>query len=274
MVRPAARRRAAQILVAERGLSQRRACQIVSLNRSTYSYRQQASGEEALRKRMKELAAKHRRFGLPRLHFLLKREGLVVNHKRTERIYQDMKLQLKNRRRKKQGSVVRFPRPPARGLNEVWSMDFVHDALATGHRLRTLTIVDDFSKQSPGLLVDRSIPGLRVARFLDGLPMRPRRIRCDNGPEFTSRDFLDWAYQRKIEIEFIAPGKPVQNCYIESFNARFRDECLNEHVFFNLGDARDKIETWRTFYNQERPHTSLNFRTPNQFIHEQLMRSA
>jgi len=153
-------------------------------------------------------------------------------------------------------------------------MDFVHDALETGHKLRTLTIVDDFSKRSPGLLVDRSISGLRVTRFLDEMPTLPKRIRCDNGPEFTSRAFLEWAYKRKVEIEFIAPGKPVQNCHIESFNSRFRDECLNERVFLNLRNAQDKIETWRLFYNRERPHTSLDFKTPNQFIEEHLLRTA
>ena len=274
MARPAAKRSALQRIVAEHGVSQRRACQIVSLNRSTHTYRKCEDNDGAVRIRMKELATKYRRFGLPRPHFLLQREGLVVNHKRTERIYRDMKLQLKNRKRKKQGTVVRFPRPPARSLNEVWSMDFVHDALETGHKLRTLTIVDDFSKRSPGLLVDRSISGLRVTRFLDEMPTLPKRIRCDNGPEFTSRAFLEWAYKRKVEIEFIAPGKPVQNCHIESFNSRFRDECLNERVFLNLRDAQDKIETWRLFYNRERPHTSLDFKTPNQFIEEHLLRTA
>lgn len=273
MVRPVAKRAAAKQLTQQFGISQRRASPVINLNRSTCSYRPHANDESMIRAQMKELATRHRRFGLPRLHYLLKREGLMVNHKKTERIYRDMKLPLKHRRRKKQGIVVRFPRPPAKHPNKVWSMDFVHDALETGHRLRTLTIVDDFSKKSPGLLVDRSISGIRVTRFLDTLPVLPKRIRCDNGPEFTSRVFLEWANKKGIEIEFIAPGKPVQNCYIESFNSRFRDACLNEHVFLKLKDAQDKIKAW-WLYNQERPHTSLNFKSPNQFIEEHLMRTA
>jgi putative transposase len=210
-----------------------------------------------LRVRIKDLATRHRRFGLPRLHAMLKREGLVKNRKRTHRIYSREKLQVRMRRRKKLARVPRVARPQASRPNEVWSIDFVFDWLLTRRRLKCLTVVDDFTKESVGLLVSHSISGAEVARFLASLAGPPERIRSDNGPEFGSNAFLDWIESTTITHEFITPGKPNENAFIESFNSRFRDECLNEHVFRNLNDARQKIEVWRHIYNNIHPHSSL-----------------
>ena len=152
--------------------------------------------------------------------------------------------------------------------NEIWSFDFVSDRTETDRKLKTLTIVDDCSKKSPGLLAAYSITSADVTDFFDSLAKLPKKLRCDNGPEMTSRHFLDWAHKRGIEIEYIQPGKPIQNAYVESFNSRLRDECLNEEVFLDLEDAKRKIEKWRRYYNEKRPHTSLGFKTPKQFEEE------
>ena len=152
--------------------------------------------------------------------------------------------------------------------NQIWSFDFVSDRTEAQRKLKTLTIVDDCSKKSPGLLVDDSITSQNVTDFFDSLPHLPSKLRCDNGPEMQSKHFLDWAHKRNIEIEYIEPGKPVQNAHVESFNSRFRDECLNEEIFLDLADAKKKIEKWRRYYNENRPHTSLKFKTPKQFEEE------
>ncbi len=151
---------------------------------------------------------------------------------------------------------------------EIWSFDFVSDRSESNRHLKCLTIVDDCSKKTPGVLVDYSITSKDVTDFFDSLPHLPKKLRCDNGPEMTSRHFLGWAHEHKIEIEYIQPGKPIQNAFIESFNSRFRDECLNEEVFLDLEDAKKKIEKWRMYYNERRPHTSLDFKTPKQFEEE------
>jgi putative transposase len=164
--------------------------------------------------------------------------------------------------------VTRTRFVPAKAPKEIWSFDFVSDRSESDRHLKCLTIVDDCSKKSPGLLVDYSITSTDVTDFFDSLPELPNKLRCDNGPEMTSRHFLGWAHARGIEIEYIQPGKPIQNAFIESFNSRFRDECLNEEVFLDLEDAKKKIEKWRTYYNGKRPHTALDFKTPEQFEEE------
>jgi putative transposase len=164
--------------------------------------------------------------------------------------------------------VARIPFAKASKPNEIWSFDFVHDYVETERRLKCLTIVDDCSKRSPGIWADYSITARDLTNFFDTLPRLPAKLRCDNGPEMSSREFMDWARRRNIEIEFIEPGKPIQNAYVESFNSRFRDECLNEEIFLDLTDAKKKIEKWRRQYNEKRPHTSLNMKTPQQFEEE------
>lgn len=232
------------------------------------TYKQRASRDESLELRMKELSTKHRRFGLPRLHFLLKREGLVVSKHRTERVYKKLRLQIKNRRRIKQMAVTRVPHKKATSPNEIWSFDFVSDRFESNRRLKCLTIVDDCSKKTPGLLAEYSITSRVMINFFESFPKLPKKLRCDNGPEMSSREFMDWAYQRNIAIEYIQPGKPVQNAFIESFNSRFRDECLNEELFHDLADAKKKIERWRKYYNEERPHSSIGMKTPEDFEKE------
>jgi len=217
---------------------------------------------------MKFLATQHRRFGLPRLYYLLKREGAVRSKSRTERVYRKLGLQLKSRRRKKMAAVTRVPFAGATKPNEIWSFDFVCDRIENNKTLKCLTIVDDCTKKSPGLLAGYSITSLDVTNYFDSLDDLPKKLRCDNGPEMTSRHFLDWAHRNKITIEYIQPGKPIQNAFIESFNSRFRDECLNEEVFDCLEDARNKIEKWRRYYNERRPHSSIDFKTPKQFEKE------
>nr|BFD66636.1 IS3 family transposase [Bdellovibrio sp. HAGR004] len=268
MVGPKAKRTAATIVVDQFKVSKARACRVLGLNRSTLDYECTQQDDSALRERMLELAAKHRRYGSPRLHWFLRKEGLVKNHKRTERIYGLLGLQLKNRKKKKMGSVLRFPRPKAAAPNEVWSMDFVSDRIESGRRIRCFTLVDDFTKESPGILVEHSISGSRITRYLDSLGVLPKRLRCDNGPEFQSKALLEWAYLRGVEVEFIEPGKPIQNAFIESFNGRFRDECLNDHAFMSIDHARFIIERWRKEYNEERPHSGIGMKTPKQFALE------
>lgn len=268
MVGPKAKRAAATKVVEQFVISKARACRVLGLNRSTYDYEVTQQDDSLLKSRMLELAAKHRRYGLPRLHWYLHKEGLVKNHKRTERIYALLNLQLKNRKKKKMGSVLRFPRPKATASNEVWSMDFVSDRIESGRRIRCFNLVDDSTKECSGILVEHSISGNRITRFLDSLGILPKRLRCDNGPEFQSKALLEWAYLRGVEVEFIEPGKTIQNAFIESFNGRFRDECLNDHAFMNIEHARFIIERWRKEYNEERPHSGIGMKTPKQFAQE------
>ena len=254
------------------GLSRRRACMLINLNRSTSQYEPLPRTDEKLRARMRELAHTHKRYGSPRLHLLLKREGVVINHKRTERIYREEGLSLRKRTRRKRLSLPRVPMPAASRVNEVWSIDFLSDALANGKRFRILALVDDFSRVSPGILVHPSIPARKVTMFLDQICSicgYPERIRVDNGPEFTSAVFHQWAEMRDIIIEHIRPGRPSDNAFAESFIGKLRDECLNEHWFLNLAHAQQIIEAWRVTYNTERPHSSLNNLTPYEFIKEQ-----
>lgn len=250
----------------ERSRSVTRACRLVKLARSTFDYIPIPRPEdEILRAKLKELAGQYKRWGLPRLHSILKKAGTVKNHKRTERIYMEEKLQIKRRKRKKLTRLPRVARPVPTAPDQAWSMDFVHDWLTTKRKLKTLTIVDDFTKESIGILIGHSISGAAVARYLASLSRRPALLRSDNGPEFNSTAFLDWIDSTPIEHEFITPGKPNENAFIESFNSRFRDECLNEHVFRSLEDASHKIEVWRKIYNEIHPHSSLGMISPKEF---------
>lgn len=244
-------------------------CQLVDLDRSTYRYKSKGRDDEVLRERIKELAGEHRRFGTPRLCVLLRREGFRDNHKRIERIYREEGLQVRRRRRKRTTRSKRIRRieVPARP-DQRWSMDFIHDCMAGGRRFRCLTIVDDYTRECLHIEVAASITGERVTRVLDYLVWSralPEEIVLDNGPEFTSLVMDQWAHHNGVALDFIQPGKPTQNAFIESFNGKFRDECLNEHWFVNLPDARRKIEDWRCKYNTFRPHSSLGDLTPEEF---------
>lgn len=268
MVTPVAKREAAGLLQQHLGLSERRRCRVLSVSRSLLQYAPRPDRNAVLRARLKELAEARRRFGSPRLHVLLKREGWTVNHKRVERLYRQEGLSLRRKRRRKSGSHLRVVLPAPSRLNERWSMDFVTDSLTNGRRFRSLTIVDDHSRESVAIEADFSLTGERVARVLERLAVTrglPSVITVDNGPEFAGKALDAWAYQRGIKLHFIRPGKPVENAYIESFNGRFRDECLNENLFRTIDDARYIIEAWRCDYNRHRPHSSLGNLTPEEF---------
>lgn len=194
-----------------------------------------------------------------------------MNHKRTERIYREEKLSLRLRKRKKRSSGMRVILPEATKTNERWSMDFIHDSLSNGRKFRALTMVDIFSKECPAIEVDTSLSGERVARVLERLSewrKLPGVITVDNGPEFAGKALDAWAYQRGVKLHFIEPGKPVQNAFAESFNGRFRDECLNEHWFMTLEEAKMRIENWRVDYNEVRPHSSLGNLTPSAYANQ------
>jgi putative transposase len=252
------------------GLSIRRACRVVGMCRATWNYRSRRNGnDEALRARLRELAEQRRRFGCPRLHVMLKREGLVINHKRTERLYREERLSLRLKRRRKRAALIRVKLPAAERPNQRWSMDFASDSLCTGRKFRVLVIVDDYTKESPAIEVDTSIPGARVVRVLDKLAeMRglPEVITVDNGPEFAGKAMDEWAYRHGVKLNFIRPGKPIENAYAESFIGRLRDECLNQNWFTTMNEARYFIEEWRIDYNGVRPHSSLGNLSPEEFI--------
>ena len=250
-------------------ISERRACLLVGLSRTVLHYESKVQSEnEQLQARLVELAGERRRFGYRRLHALVRREGVQVNHKRIYRLYSDAGLSVR-RRKKRHGvaverQVLELPSSP----NQVWSMDFVSDALANGRRIKVLTIVDDFSKEAIDLAVDFGISGHYVTRVLDQAARfrgYPKAIRTDQGPEFTGKALDQWAYQHGVQLKLIQAGKPTQNAFIESFNGRFRDECLNDHWFTSLPQARILIAAWRRDYNQHRPHSSLDYLTPAEF---------
>jgi putative transposase len=253
------------------GLSQRRTCRLTGWNRSSLQYHPVPKRDEPLRLRLRALAAQHPRWGCPMLHALLRAVGSVLNHKRTERLYREEQLSLRRKPRRKLPAAARVPLPAATRPNERWSMDFIHDQLSNGRRLRTLTIVDDFTRQCPALWTDLAIGGAGVVAVLERLALArglPQAITVDNGPEFTGKTLHDWAQIRGVKLNFTAPGKPTQNAFIESFNGKFRNECLNQHWFTSLTEARRLIEAWRQEYNQLRPHRSLGRIPPNLFAHQ------
>jgi putative transposase len=270
-----ARREAAGLIRNELGLSERRRCRVLGISRSLLQYVPRPDRNAKLRARLKVLAEERRRFGSPRLHVLLRREGWVVNHKRVERLYRQEGLSLRRKRRRKQASHLRVVLPNPTRVNERWSMDFVTDSLTSGRRFRSLTIVDDLSRESVAIEADFSLTGERVTRVLGRLAQTrglPAVITVDNGPEFAGKVLDAWAYQHHIKLHFIRPGKPVENAYIESFNGKYRDECLNENVFRTLDEARHIIETWRIDYNRHRPHSSLGNLTPEEYANQDRVR--
>jgi putative transposase len=269
MVSPSARREAVGWLRETRGTSLRRACRVIGLSTATWRYQRRVNPINGhLLERLQTHAAARARFGYRRLHVLVGREGVAVNHKRIYRLYRAAGLQVRRRRRKQRTRGERVPLPMATRRGERWSMDFTLDTLADGRAFRTLNIVDDFTRECVAIEVDRSLPGLRVARVLDRLQATiglPASIVLDNGPEFAGRTLDAWAYAHGVTLCFIRPGKPIENAYVESFNGKFRDECLNEHWFVSLADAQAVIEAWRIDYNTVRPHSSLAGATPHDF---------
>ena len=266
MVGPVAKRVAVGWLVDAQRASLRRACRSVGLSTATWRYQRRGRiDNRELLVRLQVHAAMRPRYGYRRLHTLIAREGLVANHKRVHRVYRDAGLQVRRRRRKRITRGERVPVPLPSGPRQRWSMDFMADTLADGRGFRTLNIVDDFTRECVAIEVDRSLPGARVVRVLERLAATvglPQVLLSDNGPEFAGRTLDAWAYRQGIELRFIRPGKPIENAYVESFNGKFRDECLNEHWFLSITDAQQVIEAWRVDYNTVRPHRSLGQLTP------------
>jgi putative transposase len=261
------RRADAAFLIEKFAVTERKACELAHIARSTFRYRADQQKDAELRKKLTQLAQEQPRYGYRRLQVLLRREGQTVNHKRIFRVYRAAGLSVKRKNRKR---LVRtgWLAVAATAPNQQWALDFVHDRLASGRTIRVLTVVDTFTRECLALEVDSCLPSRRVTRALDRVISergRPASIRLDNGTELTSRHFLAWGIDRRIALAHIQPGKPVQNAFIESFNGRLRDECLNTNWFRNLWEARRKITAWRKEYNDYRPHSSLGYRTPNEF---------
>jgi putative transposase len=268
MVTPAARREAVAHLCSSREVSERRACEVIGADRSSVRYRSKRAEDAALRAKLRELAAVRRRFGYRRLHVLIEREGTRVNHKKLRRLYREEGLQVRRRRGRKRALGTRSPMALPQGSNQRWSIDFLSDAMTDGRRLRILAIVDDFSRECLCLIADTSLPGLRVVRELEALiAMRGRPLMCvsDNGTELTSMSMLRWAQENRVEWHYIAPGKPTQNAFVESFNGRLRDELLNETLFTSLSEARSALAAWKHDYNTSRPHSGLGWLTPAEY---------
>ena len=268
MVTPDAKREAVARVVQEHGVSQRRACEVLSVDRSSIRYRSIRSDDACIREAMKKVASVRRRFGYRRIHVMLDRQGIIMNVKKLRRLYREEKLTVHKRGGLKRALGTRRPLALPSRSNERWSLDFVSDAFTDGRRFRVLAVVDDFTRECLCLVADTSLSGHRLARELDTLIAKrgkPKMIVSDNGTEMTSMAILKWCQHTQIEWHYIAPGKPMQNGFIESFNGSFRDECLNETLFSSLGQARATITAWREDYNVNRPHSSLGNITPSEF---------
>jgi putative transposase len=238
----------------------------------TVRYRSRRGGDAPLRERLRLLAHERRRFGYRRLHVLLRRDGFAVNHKRVFRLYREEKLGVRKRKGRKRALGLRAPIPAAQGINDRWSLDFVHDQLTDGRRFRILAVVDDCTRECLGLIADTSLSGARVARELDRIIAargKPRTVVSDNGTELTSNAILAWAQGTGVAWHYIEPGKPMQNAFVESFNGRLRDELLNETLFCSLPQARAALESWRADYNGQRPHSRLQWLTPQTYAASQ-----
>ncbi len=274
MVTPAARRKAVAHLCDEHRVSQRRACNVLQVDRSTVRYRSVRLDDAELRDAIKRVSRERRRFGYRRIHVMVAREGYRVNHKKLRRIYREEKLQVRRRGGRKRALGTRRPMVLPDGPNQRWSLDFVSDAFTDGRRFRILTVVDDYTRENLALIADTSLSGLRVTRELDRVIAergQPGTIVSDNGTEFTSMAILKWVQNTGIDWHYIAPGKPTQNAFIESFNGKLRDECLNETLFSSLAEARETLEAWQEDYNRYRPHSALGNMTPREFAEKMSM---
>ena len=253
-------------MMSDWAVSIRRACGVILLDPKTYRYKSRRPGQAALEQRIREICQTRVRFGYRRVHVLLRREGWIINLKKTYRIYKELGMQLRNKTPKRRVKAkLREDRSEAVHPNDVWAMDFVHDQLATGRKIRVLTVVDTFSRYSPVLDPRFSYRGEDVVGTLErvcGKVGYPKTIRVDQGSEFVSRDMDLWAYQRGVTLDFSRPGKPTDNAFIEAFNGRLRAECLNAHWFLSLADAAEKLESWRRYYNEERPHSAIGNNVP------------
>jgi len=256
------------------GISERSACKAVGMARSTFRFKPQQGLKEEVREKIKCLAYAYKRFGYRRIHYMLIKAGFKINHKRVYRIYTEENLKVRRRRRRKlsvERTMLEMPKRP----NERWSMDFIMDSMVTGRYFKILTVVDNFTKELICLIPDYSISGERVSRELDQAALirgYPKIIVCDNGPEFRSMKMFDWSLKNHVRLAFIQPGKPTQNAFVESFNGKLRDECLNENLFQNLEQTERIISDWQIFYNEVRPHSSIGGLTPTEYAELKIMK--
>jgi putative transposase len=284
VVSPSAKREAVRVAQEEGQLSERRACALLQMDRGSCRYQPRPREDAALRVRLRELAEQRPRFGYRRLWIWLRREKHAdgtprwqVNHKRVHRLYREEGLAMRRRKQRRFRAAARVPLELPGAVNQVWTMDFTLDSLASGRKFRTLNLMDGHTREALAIEVDTSLPGLHVVRVLEAAARQrgyPRAIQVDNGPEFIGRAVDQWAYAHGVALHFIDPGKPVQNAFIESFNGKFRDECLNQNWFVSLDDARRIIEAWRMDYNTARPHSSLGYLTPEEFAAQATKRPA
>ena len=268
MVTPGAKREAAAHLCTAHGVSQRRACEVLKIDRSSVRYRSIRPDDVDLRDAMKKAVSERRRFGYRRIYLMLERQGIFMNQKKLRRLYREEKLQVRKRGGSKRALGTRRPILLPCRTNERWSLDFVSDAFTDGRPFRVLAVVDDYSRECLALVPDTSLSGLRVTRELDALIRqrgRPVTVVSDNGTELTSIAVLKWCQETGINWHYIQPGKPMQNDFVESFNGSFRGECLNETLFTTLAEARSHITAWKEHYNQNRPHSSLGNLTPSEY---------
>lgn len=270
-MKPTQKRKLSAMIIEQYKVSVRRTCHLLMLGHSMYYYRYHRREDSAVRSRIREIATTRVRYGHRRICVLLKREGWKDNHKRIYRIYKEEGLNLRSKRpRRSKAAAHRLERSSDMGLHQLWSMDFVSDALFDGRKFRCLTIVDNLSRECLAIVVGQSLKGRDVVTALQQIRMCrglvPQRIQTDNGSEFISKEMDRWAYENKVTMDYSRPGKPTDNPFVESFNGSFRDECLNAHWFLSLEDAVEKIEAWRHEYNHYRPHSSLNDLTPMEFI--------
>ena len=268
VVRPAAKRELTRSLGKEFSLSERRACRITGAHRSTVRHQPKDRCDVDTLAKIRSIAVNNPRYGCPRVHTMLRRQGIIINHKRTERIYYENGLQLKKRppKRKRRRPVSEVPRPC--GPNRKWSLDFVHDNLADGRPIRILTVIDEYTRECVGMEVDTSLSSERLVATMNKIGMGrplPSNIGADQGPEFISNAFLRWAQSKGVTVSYCQPGNKNENAFVESFNGRLRDECLNMHWFLSLREARAEVEEWRHHYNNHRPHSSLGGLTPSEF---------
>ncbi|WP_425404068.1 IS3 family transposase [Hwanghaeella sp.] len=268
MVTPGAKRDAVLHVQAAFEVSQRRACKVLAVDRSSVRYRSIRPDDGPLREKIRAVASERRRFGYRRIHIMLQRQGIEMNQKKLRRLYREEKLQVRRRGGRKRALGTRRPMELPDRPNDRWSLDFLSDAFTDGRRFRILAVVDDYTRECLALIADTSLSGTRLVRELDAVVARrgkPRTVVSDNGTEMTSMAVLRWCQETGVEWHYIAPGKPQQNAFVESFNGRFRDECLNETLFTELGEARIAINAWKEDYNRHRPHSSLGNVTPREY---------
>jgi putative transposase len=256
---------AVAVVINHFGLSERKACKIAEINRCSYRYTSKKPDDSDIRSVIKKIAGENKRYGAPRIHIMLLRSGFTINHKKTERIYKEEGLSLRRKNRKHLKSELRMPLTKTNSLNDIWAIDFVSDSYKNGKRVRILNVIDESNREALSIYADTSIPAYKLTMILDRIAYErgyPKNIRCDNGPEFRSIIFDKWAIENNINISFINPGKPMENGFIESFNGKFRDECLSMNYFLSLEGMREILEKWRIEYNTLRPHRALGGFTP------------